>query len=165
MSIENSFLVKRPTGGWEYTSAGRGLVEWSAVVLRTSLKVHLGFHVHHWQCWVHHSRQWVGQHTPIVVPSESTQKFLCFFFSLYFSRASRTLRGATQVVTFLSVTKKCAGGRRPNRRPITVRRGRPLDPVYSACDWLSDSRLLILVPCTIYTVHAQSTHRGATIYR
>jgi len=27
-----------------------------------------------------------------------------------FSRASRTLRGATQVVTFLSVTKKCVGG-------------------------------------------------------
>jgi len=57
-----------------------------------------------------------------------------------FSRASCTLRGATQVVTFLSVRDWKKMCRRPNRRSITVRRGRPRDPIYSAFDWLSDSR-------------------------
>jgi len=81
----------------------------------------------------------------------------------HFCRASRTLLVATQVVAFLSVRDKkiCP---RPNRRPITVRRGRPRGPIYSACDWLSGSRLSLLVPCTIYTVRAQlliAAHRLA----
>jgi len=63
------------------------------------------------------------------------QQYICDHDSggktrLIFSRASRTLRGATQVVTFLSVRdrKKCVGG------PIAVQS--------------------LLVPCMIYTVRA-----------
>ena len=109
------------------------------------------------KCTVHSNYSQI-LHKPLnVKPPQPSYQFLHIFVNYYliFSSTSRTLGGMTQVVRFQSVRDRKKMCQRPNHHPITVRRWRPRDPIYSACDRLSDSRLAsspvyyLYSPCTV----------------